>query len=407
MMIIQIALKTLLSHRKRSLVTFILTAVSTGLLIFSSAFMDGSHSTMIRNAVEVYPGYIQITHKGYRDSPGLENLIEPFAPIRQLAAETPGVAEVASRFETFVLFASREKAVGALFTGIEPEAEKRLSRLAASLVAGRYLRDTTAPELYIGKNLAEKLRVGVGDEVSFIGTGADYSFAADTLHIVGIFQTGLWEFDNASAFVPRKYFDFAMNSAGMATHLIVLPQNIDEAEPLAADIASRLPAEYECLSWQESMRALLQAMELDSVFGYITLGIIFVVIFFVIMIYTLLNVFTRVREIGMLRAIGTSPQQVFGMLLTESALLSLMGVILGAVLGGAVSYYFQLHPIAPSGYEEQFKQYGLVQAAIPAVFSVATIVRDMIIMLVLAVGSMLYPIVKVLRFNPVEAMRHV
>lgn len=406
-MLMQFALKNILAYKKRSLVTFILTAISTALLIFSTAFMDGSHSTMIQSAVEVYPGYIQITGKDFRETPGLDNLIEDVNAIRTVLENTENIDTYAARFETFVLYAAGEKAIGGLFTGIEPEKEQRLSRLAQSLIEGNWLSATDQPQIYIGTVLADKLKVRVGDTISFIGTAADYSFAADNLIVEGIFQTGLYDFDASSAFVSKKYFDMIMGANNMATHMIVLPEIPDNAETLAMEIDLQLEAGYECLSWQQTMTGLLQAMELDSVFGYITLGIIFIVIFFVIMIYTLLMVFTRIREIGVLRAIGTSPIQIFTILLSESAMLSVAGVILGGILGGMVAYYFQVHPIMPSGYEEQFKQYGLVQTAMPATFSLALILRDMTIMLILATGSTIYPIVRVLGYNPVEAINHV
>jgi ABC-type antimicrobial peptide transport system permease subunit len=105
------------------------------------------------------------------------------------------------------------------------------------------------------------------------------------------------------------------------------------------------------------MAQLLKAMQMDSIFGYITLGIFFIVIFFVITIYTLLTVYSRIREIGVLRAIGTTPKQILGMLMLESALLAVVSVVLGGLLGGVVAYYFHLNPIPMSGFEEQFKQY--------------------------------------------------
>lgn len=407
-MLTQLAIRNILSYKKRSLVTLILTAVSTALLVFSTAFMDGSHSTMIRNAVEVYPNYIQITHKEYRDNPGINNLIESTAPIRRYLDTLEAIKIYGERFETFVLLAAREKSVGALFTGVEPARERHLSQLAQSLVEGRFLTDKSMePELYIGKPLARKLHLQVGDEVSFIGTGADYSFTADNLRVVGTFVTGLYEFDTSSAFVSKRYFDSVMSSDQMATHIVILPQNDTESLELAKTINEHLDENYESLGWQQFMSGLLQAMKLDSIFGYVTLGIIFIVIFFVIMIYTLLSVFSRIRELGVLRAIGTTPGQIATLLVTESALLSLAGILLGGLLGGIAAYYFQVNPIMPSGYEEQFKQYGLVQSAIPAVFSPMLILRDMLIMYVLAMGSTIYPILRVLGYHPVEAMQHV
>ena len=125
------------------------------------------------------------------------------------------------------------------------------------------------------------------------------------------------------------------------------------------------------------------------------------------MIYTLLVIYARVREIGILRAVGTTPGQVLAMLLLESVLLGLASVLLGGLIGGALAYYFHIHPIVFSGFEEQFKQYGLALTAMPTAFAPLIIMRDMAIMFVLSVSATLYPIFKVNRFRPIEAIHHV
>lgn len=401
------ALRNIGANRRRSLVTVLLCTVTTGLLVFSTAFMDGSHNQMIRNAVEVYPGYLQVTQQDFRETPSYENLLFEADRVAEILAGNSAVAVFAPRFETFVLFSSERQSVGGMLAGIEPEAEAQLSRLKQSLATGEYLSADDTNAVYLGRELAKKLKIGLGDQLSFIGTGADYSFAADTLRVKGIFQTGLFEFDARSAFVNKAYLDEILVSRGLATHFVVLPADRAEAQKLAASLQEKLPAEYRAESWQQIMAGLVEAMEIDSIFGYITLAIIFLVIFFVVMIYTLLAVFARVREIGILRAIGSSPARILVMLLGESVLLALVSVLAGGLLGGLLAYYFHIHPMEFSGYEEQFRQYGLIASAMPTDFSLLTILRDMALMFVLAVASTLYPIFKVNGYKPIEAIHHV
>ncbi|MCI5167962.1 MAG: FtsX-like permease family protein, partial [Candidatus Electrothrix sp. GM3_4] len=148
-------------------------------------------------------------------------------------------------------------------------------------------------------------------------------------------------------------------------------------------------------------------VRLNYFFGYITLGIIFTVIFFVIMIYTFLAVFARIRELGILRAIGTKPSEIFIMLLLESCLLALVSVVLGGLVGATAAWYFEANPIVFASFEEQFKQYGMAVSAIPTAFMPLVILRDMAVMFILSVLSTLYPILKANRMQPVEAMHHV
>ena len=407
MMQLLMAIKNVRAHVKHSIVTISLTMAATALLVFSSAFMDGSHNKMIESAVEIYPGYLQITQQDFRETPSFDNLIFDAGAVSDILAESDDIAVFAPRFESFVLFSSDEKSVGGMLTGIDPHREKDLSRLAGSLYSGRYLRRDDSNTLYIGKELAKRLKVEVGDKLAFIGTGADYSFCADTVIIGGIFQTGLFDFDATASFVNRPYFDEIMVATNLATHFIVLPQKTALAPQLATHLQQQLGNEYRAQSWQETMAGLVEAMEVDSIFGYLTLGIIFIVIFFVILIYTMLNVFARTREIGILRAIGTTPGQILTMLLSENSILGLIGVLGGGLIGGGLAWYFHINPIAFTSFEEQFRQYGLAASTLPTTFAPMTILRDMVIMFVLCMLSTLYPIWKINRLTPTEAMGHV
>ncbi|MEN8141205.1 MAG: FtsX-like permease family protein [Thermodesulfobacteriota bacterium] len=406
-MLLELAIRNIRAHGRRSLLTILLGAVSTGLLVFSTAWMDGSHAQMIRNAVEIYPGYLQITGASFRESPSYEHLIFDVERLSGLLAREPGVADSSPRFESFVLFARDEKAVGGMLTGLVPAREAAVSRLRDSLVAGRYLEKGDSNQLYLGKELARRLGVGVGDELAFVGSGADYSFAADRLRVVGIFQTGLFDFDAASAFMAKDYFDTIMAAENQATHIIVQPRDPGQAPELARRLATLLGPEYQAASWRETMAPLVKAMEIDSLFGYLTLAVIFIVIFFVIMIYTLLLVYARIREIGIMRALGTTPGQVLTLLLLESALLGLLSVLLGGLIGGAFAYYYSVHPMVFASMEEQFRQYGLAVSAIPAAFAPLVILRDMALMYLLLLLSTLYPIIKVNGLPPIEAIHHV
>lgn len=406
-MLFRFALRNVISYKKRSIITILLGVVSTALLVFTTAWLDGSHQQMIKNALEIYSGYIQITERKFREAPSFEHLLFDVKTLQKEVEAVDGVELFSPRFESFVLFSVGEKSVGGMLVGIDPDKERSISKLYASLKRGEYLSNTDTNQLYIGYELARRLKVTIGDEIVFVGNGADYSFAADRLIVKGIFQTGLFEFDASSAFLAKPYFDTIMSSDNLATHGIVLPGDLKKADILAESIEQKIGEKFQTASWHETMAALVKSMTLDSVFSYITLAIIFIAIFFVVMIYTLLAVFARIREIGIMRAIGTTPRQILTILLLESAILGLFSVCIGGLIGGAFAYYFHLNPMVFSGMEEQFKQYGLAASAIPTAFELISILRDMLVIFILLLLSTLYPIIKINHYQPIEAMHHV
>lgn len=412
-MLLKMAVRELLTHKKRSFITLLLSAFSTALFIFANAISDGSHNQLIRSSVEVYPGYMQIRNRAFEDDPSFDNLIFDVAEVKTVLESAEHIKAYAVRFESFALYSTDEQSIGGMFTAIEPDKEAEVSRLKSSLIEGKYLNENDTNALYLGCELAKRLKVGVGEKVSFISTGADYSFAADNLVIKGLFKTKLYEFDNSSAFVNKAYFDTVMKSENIATHIIMTPEDTQEIDTVTRGLQTKLDASLEVENYKTTMKDLIMAMEVDEIFGYITLGIFFIVIFFVIAIFAFLSVYARIRQIGVLRAIGTTPGQIIGMLLIEALILGILSVGIGGSAGAYATDHYEKHPINFSNWgevelEEYYKQYNMVaEVTIPTEFNPPKMMIEMLVMLLLNLLTVVYPIVMINRFTPTEAIRYV
>ena len=413
MILFKMAWRELVTHKKRSVVTLLLSAFSTALFIFANAISDGSHHQMIRSAVEVYPGYMEVTNSKFEDEPSFDNLIFDVAAVKRELSHVQGLKAYAVRFESYALYATSERSIGGMFTGIEPENEAQVSRLKASLVAGEYLDSADGNALYLGVELAKRLGVKVGDTLSFISTGADYSFAADNLVVKGLFKTKLFEFDNSSGFVNKAYFDSVMQSSNIATHIIMTPDSIGQIDEVTVAAQRAVGDGLVVKNYKETLEDLILAMEIDEIFGYITLGIFFIVIFFVIAIFAFLSVYARIRQIGILRAIGTTPRQVVGMLLIEALILGVISVGAGGIASAYATLHYEEHPISLGALtdldvDEYYKQYNMVaDPTLPAEFNPPKILVEMAIMLLLNLLTVIYPIAMINRFTPTEAIRYV
>lgn len=402
-----LALKNILHYKGRTVVTFALTFFSSLLFIVYVAWMDGSHAHMLKSTLDIYENALHVDKKGYRDEGGYDYLIEDVSAVEARLAQTPGIRAFSPRLESFALLSTPNDSVGAMVVGIDPEREKALSKVAEALADGRYLEANDTAALYLGAELAQRLKVRPGDVLAFIGTATDYSFAADNFRVVGTFRTGLFEFDASSAFVNKRYFDTLMVSKNMASYIVASVDDLDALPQTVAALRSRLPGGFEAVPWTELMQAQVQAMEVDSVFGYISMGVFFVVIFFVIMIFSFLNIVGRTRELGMLRAVGLSPRDVSKLLLTEMLLIALSSVGLSVAFGAPIAWYYEVHPVVIQGIAEAYKSYGLVDDKLPMRCDALTISWNAGVVFMLNVLAVLYPIAVVNRSTPVEAMRHV
>lgn len=406
-MLFSIAYRNIIRARRRTVVTIVLSTISTAFFIFYVSMMEGSYSKIFKDSVEIYPSYIQITGLNYRDDPGYENLIFDTKSVVEKISKIDEIELAASRFEGFVLYASSENSVGGMLVGVEPNSESKLSKIPKTLSEGKYLFANDTDKIVIGEKLAKKLNVKLGDTVSIVGSAIDYSFAADNLIIKGIFRTGLDEFDGNAAFINKKYLDEILLSQNISTHIIVLPKNRADSIETAKKIEQTLQtSEYEIQEWHKYLEGVIKAMEFDKYSGIITMWLFLIVIFFVIMIYALLTIYSRIKEIGIMRAIGTTPLKIFYILMLETVMLGFISVVIGGIIGGYLSYYFQINPIYLESFEETYRQYGILEAVLPAAFSWEIVFEGMGFIMIMNIISAIYPIIKVNSFKPIEAIRH-
>lgn len=408
-----IAWRNILVKKRSSLLTMSLSIFCTVFLIFFLALMHGQHNKMLQDAIEIFTGYIQISAKDYQDNPDYDHLIYDSHKIKTIAESFDEIEVIGQRLQTFALLATDDDSLGGMIIGLEADAEQQLSRIEPSIIKGSFLSTNNAGYCIIGSKLAKRLKLGIGDQLSYISQAIDHSMAADILRVQGIFATGSF-IDSNTVLVSKGYLDEVFMSKNTASHFILLPSKKFREKRLDSLIL-RLNEKLnksgtEALSWKVPLKSMLQMVNVDSVFGYFSYGILVVVIFFVIMIFSMISVLARTKEIGVLRALGSKPRDIFLMLLAESLILGFIAVLLGALIGGGLSYYFYINPIEfdiPAEILEQYQQWGVVDMVVPAAFSYWSIFFNCLFVLLLNVLAVLYPALKVNSCKPIEAINYV
>jgi len=369
--------------------------------------MDGSHNSMLENALKVYTGAIEVYKKGYRDIGGNEYFIENVDEIEAKLSEIEGISSFTSRYETYGLLSSSKYSSAAMVVGINPLKEEKMSQLKTALIEGEYLTASSKNCLYAGSELVKKLHVKLYGEISFIGSASDNSFVADIFTLCGVFKTGAHEFDSSASFITRSYFDELMYAHNLASYISVSVDDLAEVEALHVSIEKVLSDNLEVLTWKTLMKSMVEMMKVDSIFGYISLSLFFVVIFFVIMIFGFINVSARVKEFGTLRCIGLSQANIRALLFYEIFILSSLAILLATPIGAYVAYYFSVHPIIIEGMSETYKEYGIVSDEMPLNFDIFTIFWNVCLIYILNFLSVIYPIRYINAFRPIEATKHV
>jgi putative ABC transport system permease protein len=407
----KMAWRNIWRNTRRSILTISAITFATTLLIFMLSWQFGSYDTMINSAVKLHTGHLQVQARGYNDKRSIRLVVPDPEAVGAILNQHPGVAACTFRATAFSLASSKERTYGVMVIGIDPEREAKVSTLKKLVRQGRYLSAEDNLQAVIGKLLAENLRVGIGDEVVVLGQARDGSIAASVFRVKGIYRSGQDEFDRSGIYLPLKTFQDVYGMRGAVHEVVVLAKTLQDVETIKQDVSTRLEKtrkkdQLVILDWMELMPGLVQSIKVDLGSGLIFYFILVVVVAFSILNTFLMAVFERTREFGVLLAVGTTPGRLTRLLLLESVTMTLVGIIIGIVLGCIVTWYFQVHGIVISGTAELMSQFGLPERMYPRLSVLATVIGAGGV-LVITLLTALYPALKVRRLRPVEAMTHV
>ncbi|MDH5465592.1 MAG: ABC transporter permease, partial [Thiovulaceae bacterium] len=263
-----IAWRNVLKNKRRTIVTLILSMVATIFLIFYTSIFNGMFDKALKDAIEVYQGYMQVKGKGYSDKPTFENLLRDSKSIEAEIAQMTDIKDFTTRFETFVLLASEKLSIGAFFVGVNPEKEKSHSKFASSMIKGRWLNNQDTNSVVLGSGLAKKLKLKVGDKVAYVSNAIDYSFTADNLKVVGIFDTGFVDMDKRFAIVNKPYMDENFLTQGVATSIVILPKNINNVSEIAARF-NKVLDKVDVDTWESFVETVTDMIDIKKQSAYV------------------------------------------------------------------------------------------------------------------------------------------
>lgn len=412
---ITMAWRNIWRNPRRTLLTIAAIAFAAILLVFMLSFQLGSYATMINATVKIHTGQMQIQAEGYQASQKIREVIHDPAGVGALLDQTPQVAAYTYRARAFALVSSESRAYGVMVEGIDPEREARVSTLADIVRQGRYLPSRPAtgepPGALMGQLLAHNLNVAIGDEITVLGQGYDGSVAATVLRVLGIYASGIDEFDRSAIQIPLSVFQDTFTMGRAVHEIVVMADHLSEVPAIQQTLAEPLKQTENSpplmtLDWKALTPGLEQAIKMDLVSGAIFYLILIMVVAFSIMNTFLMAIFERTHEFGVMMAVGTKPWRLSRLVLLESAGLTLVGVSTGMLLGSLLTWYFMVHGIdLGASTEEAMRQFGIPTRLFPQLSLLSATVGPAAVFLITLLAA-IYPALKIRRLTPVEAMRH-
>ena len=404
--VLRLAWRNLWRQPRRTWLTTGAMVFSNTLLVFMISLQFGMYELMIDNTLQVFTGHMQVQAPGYKDDQKMRQTVPRIVPLADSLRDRFGLDTIAARGWAFGLASSDERSYGIGIFGVEPGYEPRVSSVPGLVREGRYLEEADETGIVIGSVLARNLRVGIGDELTLLGSGKDGSFAAAVVYVVGIFESGVADIDRNFAQMPLQLFQDMFYMDGDGHQVVVSAATLEAAELLLPEIAAALPDGDGLVvhDWDALQPGLKQAIQADMSSAFFMYGILVVLVAFSVLNTQLMSVLERTHEFGIVMSLGLRPGRLGRLVMLETALMGLLGLVIGAITGTLFTTWFTVNGLSIPGMEEMAAMFNLPARIYPEV-TFATAVAGPLIVYGFTLLAALYPALRLHRLHPVEAMR--
>ena len=397
-----IPLRSLWRNRRRTLLSIAIIAFGTAISLFVLAFLDDARDEIRDSSVSEY-GNLQIASPLLFDdtAEGYEYLMTPdhIRTIDELLSKEASVVATTVQLQFPGLAAAGNRTQTVRLRAIEPE--NGLIDFADFVATGRALQPNDVAAVLIGRTLADRLSLDVGDPLTVTLTTVEGAYNASPLVISGIFEFSSEQVESQLLLIPLRFGQLLLNTVGV-DRIIISLRDIDDTDPAAARIATELTDRglpLDVRTWEELSPIYRQLSSyFDLLFGFLSLAIS-VLVFFIILQVLTLAFLERTREIGTLRALGTTRGEIFRLIFSESVWLAILGSVVGILGGVLLSLGFNSLGI-------EWLPPGTVNPSVLATqIGWRTALFPLLVSLVATLLSSLYPSVQAARLQIVDALR--
>ncbi len=405
---LRLAWRNIWRHKRRTIIIVVALAMCMWLMMFYDGLLAGFTDSMYGNAVKILGGNIQVHEAGYAEN-SVSNPIMPLSNDQQIAAYAltlPNVVGASRRIETDGLATSREGSFGVSIIGIEPELEAPLSVISKNLESGQYLQNSEGDNVFIGKGLADDLNVQVGDKFTLIGRDAHNQMRKRTMTVGGIYNVNMPELEKGIVYMSLQEAQQLYDLNGKSTMVMVTLANIGKEKPVIAGITKQFPGS-DIGSWQTKYPELTSAITTKSGAMNVFSFVIILIAGIGILNMLLMAVYERTREIGFLGAMGIRPGGINFLFLLEGALIGLVGIAAGVLLGLVFNLLFQQVGLDFSKFSTVTTYAALISGRVYPSLGLEKIVGRVLVMLIVSIAAAFYPAWEASHREPAEALHYV
>jgi ABC-type lipoprotein release transport system permease subunit len=400
--ILKMAFRDLSRNRRRSFFSALAVGGGLALLILMSSVVTGEMGSAIESAINLQTGHIQIraaTYDENKSSLKWEDLVANPDQIASQIAAFEQVKAATPRLYASGFLSSGTQSAGAKITGIDPLSPAS-DPYREGVVSGNYLSPDDRDAVLIGRPMAEKLKLKVGDSVGLSLNTADGNVQDQTFTVKGIYTTNTYAFDSTTVFLPLAKAQAMTRTEDHASTIYVLLKDTTMTDTVIPALS--VPLNLEIKTWKDLNALFVEYETFAQSYIAIFYMIILAISASVIINTLIMSVYERTREIGILSAIGMRGGRIMMLFLAESSMLAIGGVIMGLIIGVLATLYFNINGF----YIGDMGLSGMAIAdTIYAKLTVDNLINLTIMTFVVTILAGLYPAVMASRMQPVEALR--
>ena len=409
MMLLKIAWRNLWRNKRRSIIILTSVAVGVACIMLNDSLGRGMMEQMLENQIRSNVSHIQIHKAGFNDNKIIQSYVPNHQEVENILENSSFVKFYSKRVVSAGLLSSANASSGIVLMGIESDKEKNITSINSKIVEGRYLSGKSN-EIVIGKEMAEKLEVELGDKVVAVASSLDGSVSTELFRVVGIYKSSSSAFDKIYAYISlsnaQKMLNLQDNFSEFAI-IVEKPKATDNyKDTLFKKIYSKgFEKEIEILTYKDLLPLMIMYIDLYDQMIIVFYMIIIIAILFGVINVMLMSVYERIREIGVLMSIGMKSRRIFAMILLEAFVLGLVGSIMGFGLG-FLAFIPLSNGLDLSIFARSLASMGIDTVIYP-IINFNVVLNSILLMPLSTVVGACYPALRAIKLQPTDAMRHI
>ncbi len=403
--LMRLAWRNLWRNHRRTLIMLMAIVLGSWAMIFMTALMRGMVTEVIKDGIAALPGHVQVHHPDFRDDPSIANLIPVSdTELRRRFADA-GFVQWATRVRVPAVITSEYDSRGLTLLGVDPLLERDLTFVDYDAVEGRFLESVDDTGIVIGRKLAKTLNTELGKRVVLMSQDPDNEIADRGFRIVGIFDANVTAFEEAFVFAGKATVQKMLGIGDQVSELVVLGPDYRDVEATFEKTRELIDGSMTVERWFDLDGYLGSMLGVMDGFVLVWIVVIFLALSFGLVNTLVMAVFERVREIGLMLALGMKPVNILGQIVIESLLLLAMGLAVGTALSWATVQPIK-DGIDVSIVGEGLDMWGMSSVLYPELL-LSDVILANVVVLVLGFLASLSPAWRASHYEPIEAITKV